>query len=282
MNTNSNTYTVIYSAILVIIVAAALAFAAGALKVPQEKNIEIEKKMNILMSVGKAADAAQVTDKNAYIEDEYKKYIVEEYLVNVKGEKVEGNAFATDLKAELQKTNPDNRTLPVFVCSDNGKTLYILPVRGAGLWGAIWGYISVENDFNTVFGANFDHVGETPGLGAEIATPAFQKQFAGKKLYDADKFVSVEIIKPGSVPVNEHNVDGISGGTITSKAVGAMLFNCLSNYQAFFAKQKRNQPLCLGKMIVVEDGFMVEKDSITGYYKEIDTTNYILIDRSIQ
>jgi Na+-transporting NADH:ubiquinone oxidoreductase subunit C len=238
MNRDSNIYTVLYAAVLVIIVAAALAVTSGALKIPQEKNKEIEKKMNILTSVGKAANANEISDKNTYIENEYKKYIVEEFLINSKGLRIEGNAFNIDLKAEMKKPERE-RLLPVFVCSDNGKKLYIIPVRGAGLWGAIWGYVSLKDDFSTIFGAVFDHAGETPGLGAEIATPVFQKQFSGKKIYKDGQFSSVVVVKNGSVPLNEYNVDGITGGTITSKAVGDMLRACLSNYQIFFNNQKQ-------------------------------------------
>jgi Na+-transporting NADH:ubiquinone oxidoreductase subunit C len=225
---------------MVVIVAAALAVASGALKAPQERNREIEKKMNILTSVGKAASAGDRADKNAYIESEYEKYIAEAFLINARGARTEGDAFNVDLKAELKKPEAE-RLLPVFVCSDNGSRQYIIPVRGAGLWGAIWGYISLKDDFSTVYGAVFDHSGETPGLGAEIAMPDFQKQFAGKKIYRDGKFISVEVVKNGSTPLNDYNVDGITGGTLTSKAVGKMLFDCLSNYTKFFDVQKQNR-----------------------------------------
>jgi Na+-transporting NADH:ubiquinone oxidoreductase subunit C len=239
MNRDSNVYTVLYAAVLVIIIAAVLAVASGALKAPQERNREIEKKMNILTSVGKAADADKADDKNTYIEDEYRKYIVEAFLVNASGVKTDGDAFNVDLKAELQK--PENeRLLPVFVCNDKGSKQYILPVRGAGLWGAIWGYISLKDDFSTVYGAVFDHAGETPGLGAEIAGAEFQKQFAGKKIYRDRQFVAVDVIKNGSATLDNHSVDGITGGTLTSKAVGKMLLDCLSNYKKFFDVQKQN------------------------------------------
>jgi Na+-transporting NADH:ubiquinone oxidoreductase subunit C len=222
---------------MVIIVAAALAVAAGALKAPQEKNKEIEKKMNILTSVDKVRNMAG--DKNTYIENEYKKYIVEEFLVDANGKRIEGDAFNMDLKAELKKPEKE-RLLPVFVCSDNGKKQYIIPVRGAGLWGAIWGYVALNDDFSTVYGAVFDHAGETPGLGAEISTSDFQRQFKNKKIYRNGEFVSVEVLKNGSAPINDYNVDGITGGTLTSKAVGKMIFDCLSNYKKFFDVQKQN------------------------------------------
>ncbi|MDR1594354.1 MAG: NADH:ubiquinone reductase (Na(+)-transporting) subunit C [Prevotellaceae bacterium] len=239
MNRDSNVYTVLYAAVLVVIVAAALAVAAGALKAPQEKNKEVEKKMNILTSVDKIHDVSKADDKNTYIENEYKKYIVEAFLVDANGKRVEGDAFNMDLKAELKKPERE-RLLPVFVCNDKGNKQYIIPVRGAGLWGAIWGYVALNDDFSTVYGAVFDHAGETPGLGAEIALPEFQKQFSGKKIYRDGKFASVEVLKNGSAPLNDYNVDGITGGTITSKAVGKMIFDCLSNYTKFFDLQKQN------------------------------------------
>jgi Na+-transporting NADH:ubiquinone oxidoreductase subunit C len=225
---------------MVVVVAALLAVAAGALKEPQEKNKEIEKKMNILTSVGKAAGADKADNKNTYVENEYKKYIAEAFLINTSGVKTEGDAFNVDLKAELKKPEKE-RLLPVFVCNDNGKKQYIFPVRGAGLWGAIWGYISLNDDLNTVYGAVFDHASETPGLGAEISTRDFQKQFSSKKIYRDGKFISVDVVKNGSVPLDDYNVDGITGGTLTSKAVGKMLFDCLSNYTKFFDIQKQNK-----------------------------------------
>ncbi|MDR1895496.1 MAG: NADH:ubiquinone reductase (Na(+)-transporting) subunit C [Prevotellaceae bacterium] len=238
MNTNKNSYTIIYAAVLVIVVAATLAFISGVLKAPQAKNIEIEKKLNILMSVNKANNQDDAKNKNEYIENEYKKYIDEQFLVNIKGERIEGDAFNTDLKQELEKSENDRR-LPVFVCNDNGNKLYVFPVYGPGLWGPIWGYISLKNDFNTIFGAVFDHKGETPGLGAEIVTLKFRERFTNKKLYNNEQFVSVKVIKAGSAPTDVHSVDGVSGGTITSKAVSTLLFNSMENYKAFFTKQKQ-------------------------------------------
>jgi Na+-transporting NADH:ubiquinone oxidoreductase subunit C len=218
---------------MVIIVAAALAFAADALKNPINKNREIEKKMNILMSVGKALEISG--EKNLFIESEYKKYIKEEFLVNAKGERIQGDAFNTDLKKEYAKPEQE-RKLPVFVCIDKDIKLYILPVRGKGLWGAIWGYVSLKDDLNTIYGTNFDHASETPGLGAQIATRNFQERFSGKKLFKNSAFVSVQVIKEGSAALDDYKVDGISGSTITSKAVGKMMLESLSNYRAFFGK----------------------------------------------
>jgi Na+-transporting NADH:ubiquinone oxidoreductase subunit C len=231
MNRNGNTYTVIYAAIMVVLVAAILASVSMALKTRQVRNIEIEKKQSILASVN-----IESTFANA--EELYSEKIVNEYVVNVKGEKVEGDAFNTDLKKEHAKAK-DDMVLPVFECQTDEGLKYVLPLRGAGLWGPIWGFIALNEDMNTIYGANFDHQGETPGLGAEIATPAFEKPFIGKKLFDeSGKLVSITVAKVGQDAPAEHKVDGISGGTITSKGLEKMLLDDFTSYQEFLKKKK--------------------------------------------
>ena len=232
MDRNSNTYTFLYAAIMVIIVAAVLASVSMALKPAQKKNVEIEKKQNILASVN--IESTAETAEAIYAEK-----IVDEFVVNTKGEKVAGNAFTTDLKKERAKSF-DEMVLPVFVCDTEDGTKYVLPVYGAGLWGPIWGYVSVSDDMNTIFGANFDHEGETPGLGAEISTSAFEVQFKGKEIFDnSGEMVSILVAKTGQVAPEEHKVDGISGGTITSKGLEAMLKDDFTGYEAFLNKNKK-------------------------------------------
>jgi len=231
MDRNSNVYTFIYASVMVILVAAILSFAAINLKPAQAKNVEIEKKQNILASVNIATTAADA-------EEIYAEKIVNSYIVNTKGEQVDGNAFTVDMKKERAKKVED-RQLPVFECNIDGSVKYILPLYGAGLWGPIWGYISVESDMNTIYGATFDHQGETPGLGAEISTKAFQAQFKDKTIFDNDgKFYSIIVAKSNETAPEEHKVDAISGGTITSKGLQAMLQEDLSAYQAFFNQKK--------------------------------------------
>jgi len=163
---------------------------------------------------------------------------VNSYIANSKAEKVDGDAFTVDMKKERAKKVED-RQLPVFECNVDGSVKYILPLYGAGLWGPIWGYISVESDMNTIYGATFDHQGETPGLGAEIATKAFQEQFKGKTIFDNDgKFYSIIVAKSNETAPAEHKVDAISGGTITSKGLQAMVLEDLSAYTAFFNQKK--------------------------------------------
>ncbi|GAB4292285.1 MAG: Na(+)-translocating NADH-quinone reductase subunit C [Marinilabiliales bacterium] len=245
MKNYSNTYIFIYASVMVIAVAAILSFVAMTLKPIQKRNIEVEKKMNILSSV-----RIQSTPENA--EELYDKYIIKSGLVNSNGEfvteiKDENNdiikAFDVDLKLELKKP-VEERNMPVFFARlDDNKELVVVPVMGKGLWGPIWGYVSFKTDYNTIYGAVFDHKGETPGLGAEIANKDFQEQFLGKQIYNNEnEFVSVSVIKGGvksQTSVAEINgVDAISGGTITSKGLDKMLKDCLGFYDKYFSKNK--------------------------------------------
>ncbi|MBR8535938.1 NADH:ubiquinone reductase (Na(+)-transporting) subunit C [Carboxylicivirga sediminis] len=229
MDRQGNTYTFLYASVMVIVVAAILAFLAQSLKPMQDKNAAVAKKMDILKSV-------QIESTAANAEEKYNKYIGENaYVLDINGEKKPGlEAFTVDLAKEVKKGD-DERAYPIYECKlDNGQTKYIIPVRGKGLWGPIWGYVSLDDDKNTVFGATFGHKGETPGLGAEITTDMFQKPFTGKKLFDENgQFASIEVVKKGQSQGDLHKVDGISGGTITSVGVGTMLEDCLSGYEKF-------------------------------------------------
>ena len=232
MNRNGNTYTFLYAAIMVILVAAVLASVSMALKPRQKRNFEIEKKKNILASVNIESDATNA-------EKIYAEKILNEYVVNVKGEQVDGDAFNTDLKKERAK-GADEMVLPIFEFQTDEGLKYVLPLRGSGLWGPVWGFISLNDDMSTIYGANFDHEGETPGLGAEISTTAFESAFVGKKLFDnSGKLVSILVAKVGQVAPEEHKVDGISGGTITSKGLEKMLLDDFTSYQEFLIKKKQ-------------------------------------------
>ena len=111
-----------------------------------------------------------------------------------------------------------------------------MPLEGKGLWGPIWGYLSLKEDLRTINGVNFDHKSETPGLGAEINTTAFESQFIGKQLFRDDEFTGILVQKGGAAPGDMHAVDAISGGTITSKALEAMIYDCLKNYVDYLKK----------------------------------------------
>ncbi len=229
INKQSNIYTIVYIIVLVTVVGAALAFTATSLKERQQANAAADKMSQILASV----DIHPGSDSVAIA---YNSHIVESFAVDVRGNRIDGvDAFAVDV-AKQSKLPAEQRVLPVFVARlAGGATKYILPMSGAGLWGPIWGYLSVDADGSTVYGAYFAHQSETPGLGAEIEKPRFTSQFAGKTLFDSgDVFVPITVMKGGSgTSSNPHAVDGISGGTITSKGVGAMIDNCLTPYRLF-------------------------------------------------
>ena len=129
----------------------------------------------------------------------------------------------------------DERALPVVVANVDGVVKYILPLRGVGLWGPIWGYVSLNEDKNTIFGVVFDHKGETPGLGAEITQPKFKSQFVGKLIFNNGELMSISV-KNGGGATGSHEVDAISGGTITSKGVESMLKDYLTCYEQFLKK----------------------------------------------
>jgi Na+-transporting NADH:ubiquinone oxidoreductase subunit C len=217
---------------MVVIVATLLSLAATLLQPRQQKNLEIEKKKSMLESIG-------IPSTRETTESLYDKYIRESFVLNSRGEVVSGvEAFNVDLKIE-QKKPLEQQNLPVFnAVPDDGEKVIILPVEGKGLWGPIFGYISIKSDMNTIYGVTFDHKGETPGLGAEINTTEFESMFIGKKLFDSEKFISVGVLKGGAKPDDPHGVDAISGGTITSKGLEKMLMDCIVKYNDYLLKNR--------------------------------------------
>ena len=232
MDTNKNSYTIIYAAVMVIVVALLLALVSSGLKETQTTNVKLDKKKQIL-------SALQINLEDQDAAALYDQYIVKELVVNTKAEilsEVRGQAFDIDVVKETAKPLED-RKLPVYVAQMEGQLKYIIPLRGAGLWGPIWGYVALNDDKNTVFGTYFSHASETPGLGAEISLPKFQQEFVGKHiLNDRNEFVSIAVMKAGQKSDTQEQVDGISGGTITSKGVEAMLLNSIGQYEAFLNK----------------------------------------------
>lgn len=208
-DTNNNAYIVLYSTVMVVIVAVLLAVAALALKPRQDANDLNEKKRNILASLSAEGET-------------YDRFI-DAYVVDAEGQRTDGDVFAllNDLPAAFAEGK-----YPIFEAKD-GRV--VIPVTGAGLWGPIWGYVALEKDMNTVSGIIMAHKGETPGLGAEIATAKYQSKFVGKTIFEGDEFVSVTLRKGGAKDP-AHEVDAITGGTKTSDGVTAMLRNSLENY----------------------------------------------------
>lgn len=230
-NKESNVYTVVYAAVLVVVVGFALALVYQALRPAQLENIANDTKKQIL------AAALIYPTGDESIGSLYDSHIKESYCVDSKGDIVEGtSAFDIDMASEVKKP-VDERILPVFVCSTDKGMKYIVPVAGAGLWGPIWGYIAMDADGSTIYGAYFGHQGETPGLGAEIERPAFSGQFEGKSIFGSNgDFQSVLVVKKGQEPAGRAYVNAVSGGTITSQGVQKMLSSSLEAYTAYFKK----------------------------------------------
>ncbi|MCM1448977.1 MAG: NADH:ubiquinone reductase (Na(+)-transporting) subunit C [Clostridiales bacterium] len=229
MNRQSNTYTIIYIIIMVVIVGAGLAWISTTLKPLQTQNADANKMKEILASVHVTAPDNKTAAKifNTSIHG---------FVVNQAGQTIEGeNAFSIDVASQSKQTDAANRLLPVYkYCSQEVGTKYILPLYGQGLWGPIWGYVAVNEDGSTIYGAYFSHQGETPGLGAEIEKPFFSNQFVDKHIFKNGDFLPVTVVKAGQHPQGDEDyVDGVSGGTITSKGVAAMLDNCLTPYKKF-------------------------------------------------
>ena len=221
INRDSNVYTILYESAMVVLVAIVLAFTSESLKSKQKLNEDTDKRQQILRSINVAVSGNET-------ESQYNKLITASYLVNDRGEQTEGDAFSLDADKAFKMC-----VYPVFVATVDGQTKYIMALQGKGLWGPIWGYISVNDDKNTVFGVDFSHQGETPGLGAEITTALFKSQFAGKQLFKAGTFKSIAVVKPGRSKQEQDYVDGISGGTLTSDGVNNMLLSSLACYTGF-------------------------------------------------
>ena len=227
MNTNSNTYTVIYSIILVVVVAAVLAFAAMFLKPTQDANVKKD-------TIDQILTAATVTGED--ILATYRQEIESAILVDIEGNKVgeldieSCEVYGTaDLKKQIAA---EEKALPVYIFK-NGIT--VVPCYGAGLWGPIWGYVGFEKDLETIKAVRFGHKGETPGLGAKIADePSFAEAFVGKTIGAGE--ILFEVTKPANRQTENNGVDAISGATITSQALGTTLNQWFGFYKNYLAK----------------------------------------------
>ena len=227
--TNSNSYTFIFSIVMVIIVGSVLAFAATSLQPRQYENMRKEKMQNILATVGVE------TDRDG-AQELFDQYVEKQVVLNNQGQEKENvKAFDVDLAKELKKP-AEEQNFPLYVANVEGKTYYIIPLRGAGLWNAIFGYIALKDDVNTVKGAVFDHVGETPGLGAEITQEWFRHRFDDEKIFDDNgELVGVSVVKGNaSASKDDNKVDAISGATITGDGVSDMISERLNHYLPYF------------------------------------------------
>lgn len=224
MNTNSNGYTIGYAAVMVIIVAFLLAFVSSVLKPTQDKNVELDKKKQILAALN------QRGLEKSDIEPTYEALVKNDLIINADG----------SVKAEEGGFKAATTDLVVYVCEVDGAKKYVFPVTGKGLWGGLWGYIALNEDFHTVFGVYMSHESETAGLGSVIAEQKFQDKFIGKSVFtegDAEH-VALTVVKAGKVANDAIEVDGITGATLTCNGVAAMVNGGLQQYVNFFNVNK--------------------------------------------
>jgi len=246
--TESNVYTVVFAIIMVVVVGALLAYASSALSPKIDENKRLEKQQNILYAMGVNNNAETgvefVSTKEA--PELFSKYIKKQLIVK-NGEVTEDDqAYLLDIKKDKAEAGDDTskRHLPIFVGEKDGKTLYIVPIYGKGLWDAIWGYVSMDENM-VVQGVYFDHKGETPGLGANIKERFFMDDFTGEHLLDNNgNFKGIAVAKGNADPKNldktDNEVDAIAGATITGNGVTAMIKSDLALYVPYFKNLKNN------------------------------------------
>ena len=227
MKTENSTYTIIYASIMVLLVALGLSFTHQALSEKQTQNIAIDKMQQILRSLKIDAPTAEA-------ESIYNKLITDAYLINIEtGVKKESSEGTLITDSAFMVNVAEGEGYPIYEAEVEGSKKYIIPMNGKGLWGPVWGYLAVDDDGSTIYGVDFGHESETPGLGAEITHVFFREQFEGKNLFKNNEFKSVAVVKQGKSVADKDYVDGISGGTITSKGVDAMLYESIGKYKNF-------------------------------------------------
>ena len=235
MNRDSNSYTFIFATLMVLIVASTLAFTASSLKSLQEDNVRKEKMQNILSTIGIQTDREKA-------EQLYKNYINASLALDHRGNIDKTvDAFQIKLNSEIKKPANEQR-FPLYKALVDNTNYYIIPLRGSGLWDAIWGYIALKSDINTIQGAVFDHKQETAGLGAEITQQWFMNRFKDEKVFNSSgELVGINVSKTNNDPKDldklDHEVDAISGATITGDGVTDMILERLKHYLPFFNRK---------------------------------------------
>tara|TARA_R110002073_G_scaffold336208_1_gene530939 strand:- start:77672 stop:78442 length:771 start_codon:yes stop_codon:yes gene_type:complete len=253
-NTDSNLYTILFAIGMVLVVGSLLAFTATYFNPTITLNKKLEKQQNILfaMGVNESTLSENADDSRSFVSTdkviaEFDKYITKQFVIEGDAATENDQAYLIDIKKESDKAKADanyKRKLPLFIGEKDGKKFYIIPVRGIGLWDAIWGFIALQDDFDTVEGVFFDHKGETPGLGANIKEPYFYEDFAGEKLYHDNQFKGITVAKGNADPKNidktDNEVDAIAGATITGDGVTVMIKKDLALYLPYLNTLKQN------------------------------------------
>ena len=240
INTEKNVYTVFFAVVMVIIVGSVLAFLASGLSGRIKENERFEKQQNILYAMGvhENEDEGSVNFiPTNRVEEEFSKFITKQLVINGGEINEDNEAFLIDLKKELAIAKDGGTPrLPVFIGEKDGKKYYILPMYGKGLWDAIWGFISVNEEM-VVQGVYFDHKAETPGLGANIKMRYFMDDFIGESILDGNRYAGIAVAKGNNDPVNEikddNEVDALAGATITGNGVSAMIRESVNLYRSY-------------------------------------------------
>ena len=238
--TDKNVYTVLFATGMVVVVGSILAFLASALKPRIQENERFEKQQNILyaMGVNENEDEGSVNFiSTEEVEEVFSQYITRQLVI--KGDSIveDGEAYLIDLKKQLAiAKSGDTPSLPVMIGEKDGKTFYIIPMYGKGLWDAIWGHIALDENL-VVQGVYFDHKGETPGLGANIKARYFMDDFAGESILDGTRYAGIEVAKGNNDPLNQdkedNQVDALAGATITGNGVSAMISETVNLYKDY-------------------------------------------------
>lgn len=232
LNTNSNSYIMAYSCVMVVVVAFLLAFVSSALKPTQDVNVALDKKKQILA----ALNIRNLSNEQS--SEEYAKVINADAVIDEQGNVTNPGTKGGE-KAGFLLNSADYKAgrLAIYDCTVEGKRKFVVPVYGMGLWGPIWGYIAVNEDGNTVYGAYFNHEGETAGLGSEIKdSKAWQDLFKGKTIYGADGKPVLCVKKTSEIKDRSCEVDGVTGATLTSVGVSNMLQEGFAKYRNYLKK----------------------------------------------
>ncbi|MEX0275360.1 MAG: Na(+)-translocating NADH-quinone reductase subunit C [Flavobacteriaceae bacterium] len=240
INTDKNSYTVIFASLMVVVVGALLASLASGLGPKIKENERFEKQQNILyaMGVNQNVDEGSVnfipTDR---VEAEFSNYIKKQLVVNGNQAEEDNEAYLIDMKKQLDILKKGGEAkLPLFVGEKEGKTFYIVPMYGKGLWDAIWGFMSLDEHM-VVQGVYFDHKGETPGLGANIKQRYFMDDFTGESILDGSRYAGVAVVKGNNDPLNkdknDNEVDALAGATITGNGLAAMVKESVTLYKPY-------------------------------------------------
>lgn len=234
VNKEGNSYTFIFSIAMVVIVGTILSSLSIGLKPYQDENKRIKKQMDILAAIGVESNRENASTL-------YQDHIVNSYVISAQGNILEKEvAFDINIQKQIRDKTiaPEDRLYPIYEASIEGKKKYVLPVVGKGLWGPIWGYVAIKEDMESIDGVSFDHKSETPGLGAEINQDDFQRKYIDAKISVDGRFAEVKVVKDGTGESDPQKVDGITGGTITSKGVEEMMNRTLRVYQSYFSSKK--------------------------------------------